>query len=495
MDNRQETGIKIDNYPAIKKENESQDVEPTKNTNETLHDNFNQVNSSFFIFGKLPKPCAPSTGSPCEMTKMVAIDNCTDKVKNLQCPEPTPKYTSDSTKSFRKPSPVRTNWDNSSKIKEEYSGKKGEKTRRKEKSNDAPSLAEPFSEGNMDKLEKTIADKEKTIRLLQAELTRQKEKVSGLQFENDKLRGIVKDLSKYKQAYALSRDYIENHDTKKSEEKKPIFVCPKVEEKKPAEKLSTDEKKVAKEDVRDVLSRDYIENKETHKPKEPFFVCPKVEEKKPTEKLSTDEKKVAKEEVVQPCVANKKLGSKQENGVKIKNNLEIKKEKKEIVENEVDPPKSTYESLYEDEYQYGLSFFRQARIPRSHPHSTSSPRETTKIVATDIDNCTDKVKNLQCFGSSSESTSKSTESSDKPSDVKKNWEDSSKIKKEKTRQEGKTNYTPDLAEAAHNVMPGNYFEPYRDNKKRNGDKGKSMRVIGLQFVILKKANDKISVNY
>ncbi|CAS00386.1 Protein CBG27586 [Caenorhabditis briggsae] len=411
MDNRQETGIKIDNYPAIKKENESQDVEPTKNTNETLHDNFNQVNSSFFIFGKLPKPCAPSTGSPCEMTKMVAIDNCTDKVKNLQCPEPTPKYTSDSTKSFRKPSPVRTNWDNSSKIKEEYSGKKGEKTRRKEKSNDAPSLAEPFSED------------------------------------------------------ALSRDYIENHDTKKSEEKKPIFVCPKVEEKKPAEKLSTDEKKVAKEDVRDVLSRDYIENKETHKPKEPFFVCPKVEEKKPTEKLSTDEKKVAKEEVVQPCVANKKLGSKQENGVKIKNNLEIKKEKKEIVENEVDPPKSTYESLYEDEYQYGLSFFRQARIPRSHPHSTSSPRETTKIVATDIDNCTDKVKNLQCFGSSSESTSKSTESSDKPSDVKKNWEDSSKIKKEKTRQEGKTNYTPDLAEAAHNVMPGNYFEPYRDNKK------------------------------
>ncbi|UMM40583.1 hypothetical protein L5515_017153 [Caenorhabditis briggsae] len=471
MDNRQETGIKIDNYPAIKKENESQDVEPTKNTNETLHDNFNQVNSSFLIFGKLPKPCAPSTGSPCEMTKMVAIDNCTDKVKNLQCPEPTPKYTSDSTKSFRKPSPVRTNWDNSSKIKEEYSG-------------------------NMDKLEKAIADKDKTIRLLQAELTRQKEKVSGLQFENDKLRGIVKDLSKYKQAYALSRDYIENHDTKKSEEKKPIFVCPRVEEKKPAEKLSTDEKKVAKEDVRDVLSRDYIENQETHKPKEkkPFFVCPKVEEKKPTEKLSTDEKKVAKEEVVQPCVANKKLGSKQENGVKIKNNLEIKKEKKEIVENEVDPPKSTYESLYEDEYQYGVSFFRQARIPRSHPHSTSSPRETTKIVATDIDNCTDKVKNLQCFGSSSESTSKSTERSDKPSDVKKNWEDSSKIKKEKTRQEVKTNDTPDLAEAAHKFYTS-HMDPHQRITQRNGDKGKSMRVIGMQFVILKKANDKISVNY
>ncbi|PIC17259.1 hypothetical protein B9Z55_023562 [Caenorhabditis nigoni] len=424
-------------------------------------ENEDQSESSFFFHGKIQKPCEPSTRSPRELTKMAAadIDNGAEKIKNLQCSESSPKSTSDSTKNFCEPSLVETNKDASSKIEEEYSGKKEENTRKEEKSNDKPYIAETSNNGNMDdqsrcgKLEKTIADKDKTIRLLQAELKREREKVSGLQMENDKLRGIAKDLSKYKKAYALSRDYIENHDTKKSVEKKPVFVCPKIEETKPTEQRSTHEKKVAKEDVHDGLSRNYIETPETHKPKgkkpvfvcpkveetrpteqrptdekkvtkedvhdvlsenhethkpkekKPFFVCPKVGEKEPSEKLAADEKKVAKAEVAQPCVESNKSDDKRDSGVKIKNNLETKKEKKEKAGKEVEPAPGTYEAMYQDEYQYGLSFFRQARIPRTHPQSTSSPHETTKVITTDVDNCTDGIKNLQCSEPPSESTS------------------------------------------------------------------------------------------
>ncbi|CAO4384306.1 unnamed protein product [Caenorhabditis nigoni] len=484
--------------------------------------NEDQSESSFFFTGKIQKPCEPSTRSPRELTKMAPtdIDNGAEKIKNLQCSESSPKSTSDSTKNFCKPSLVETNKDASSKIKEEYSGKKEDNTRKEEISIAKPNIAETSNNGNMDdqsrcgKLEKTIADKDKTIRLLQAELKREREKVSGLQMENDRLRGIAKDLSKYKKAYALSRDYIENHDTKKSVEKKPIFVCPKVEETKPTEQCSTDEKKVAKEDVHDGLSRDYIETPETHKPKgkKPVFVCPKVEETRPTEQRSTDEKKVTKEdvhdvlthdyeenhkpkekkpifvlpkieekkptekkveEVSQPCVESNKSDDKRDRGVKIKNNLETKKEKKEKAGKEVEPAPGTYEAMYQDEYQYGLSFFRQARIPRTHPQSTSSPHETTKVMTTDVDNCTDGIKNLQCSEPPSESTSNYAQGFCKRSPARTTLDDSSKIKgdycgkkkEEKPRKEENPIDKSSLAEKAHNVLPGNYFEPYRDNSQ------------------------------
>ncbi|PIC17207.1 hypothetical protein B9Z55_023531 [Caenorhabditis nigoni] len=172
-----------------------------------------------------------------------------------------------------------------------------------------------------------------------------------------------------------------------------------------------------------------------------------------------------------PCVESNKPENEHDNGFKIKNNLETKKEKKKIAEKE-EPAPGTYEAIYQDEYQYGLSFFRQARIPRTRPQSTSSPLETTKVITPDIDNCTDGIKNLQCSESTTESTSNYAQGFCKRSPVKTNWEDSSKIKKddfgkkeEKTKKEEKSNNTLNIVEEPHNVLPGNYFEPYRDNSQ------------------------------
>ncbi|PIC17231.1 hypothetical protein B9Z55_023546 [Caenorhabditis nigoni] len=177
------------------------------------------------------------------------------------------------------------------------------------------------------------------------------------------------------------------------------------------------------------------------------------------------------ERIQEPCVESNKPENEHDNGFKIKNNLETKKEKKKIAEKE-EPAPGTYEAIYQDEYQYGLSFFRQARIPRTRPQSTSSPRETTKVITPDIDNCTDGIKNLQCSESTTESTSNYAQGFCKRSPVKTNWEDSSKIKKddfgkkeEKTKKEEKSNNTLNIVEEPHNVLPGNYFEPYRDNSQ------------------------------
>ncbi|CAO4384289.1 unnamed protein product [Caenorhabditis nigoni] len=78
------------------------------------------------------------------------------------------------------------------------------------------------------------------------------------------------------------------------------------------------------------------------------------------------------------------------------------------------------------------------------------------MVATDIDNCPDKFKSLQCSGSSRESTAKLAKSFDKLFPVKTHWDNSPKIKgeiarkKDLKKKEEKSTDTPTLAEASHN---------------------------------------------